>query len=226
MKRVAALLSFLVVGLVGSMTFGHIEPQSGTGADDDTLGRRVDGAQLEYVSTIHAFFKALSETGTPGGIVRTIGCEGDGTVQQWQPLGSSLRDVLDGIVYANPRYRWTVENGVINAIPIGGEPELLKTHIREFKMQNAISPNSTLSELFSTTEVKASLDRLGLNEALKAGSFPPSKVRKVGLTLQYNNVTLREALNAIARAFGNTVWLYREHHCDGRAEYEIDFIVE
>jgi hypothetical protein len=206
--------------------FAQVGQQSVNSGVDNILARRVEGADVEYISTLQAFSKALFQAGAPGGIVRTSGCEGDGVTHRWQPLGSSLRDVLDGIVNTDPKYRWDAEKEVINAIPVTGEPELLRTHIREFKVQDAVWPGSTLSSLFSTPEVKASLDRLGLNEALKAGSFPVPRARKVGHTVQCNNVSLREALNSIARAFGNAVWFYKEDHCNGKDQYSIDFIVE
>lgn len=224
--RKASALGFLILGLLAPTMFAQVEQQGGNSRGDNVLARRVEGADIEYLSTTNALLKALFHAGAPGGIVRTYGCEGDDVIHRWQPLGSSLRNVLDGIVNTDPKYRWSAENEVINAIPVAGEPELLRTHIREFKIQDAVWPGSTLSSLLSTQEVRASLDRLGLKEALKAGSFPVSSARKVGRTVQCHNVTLREALNVIARTFGNAVWFYKQDHCNGKDEYSIDFIVE
>lgn len=226
MRKAQTLRSFLLVGLIGSTVLGHIAGQSGGNEDIDLLARHVDGAKLEYVSTVQAGFKALVQAGAPGGIVRILGCEGDGIIHRWQPLGSSLRDVLDGIVKSDPQYRWIVEDKVINVVPAADELALLKTRIREFKVEDAVWPGSAMSKLMATPEVRASLNKLGLNEALKAGSFPAPQSRKVGRTVQCSNVTLRQALNVIARTFGNAVWFYRENHCNGKDEYEIDFIVE
>lgn len=44
-------------------------------------------------------------------------------------------------------------------------------------------------------------------------------------TLDLTNVTLREALNAIARSNGKGVWEYRERHCNAKYEFQIQFLV-
>lgn len=226
MSKAPSILSFLLVGLLTPMIFCQSGQQAGSSGSNDILARQVEGADLEYASTTQAFSKGLSQAGAPGGIIRTSGCGGDGAIHRWQPLGSSLRDVLDRIVKADPQYRWSVEDGVINALPIASEPVLLKTHIREFKVDKVAFASAALSKLMTTPEVKDSLNRLGLNEALKVGAFPLPNSRKVERIVQCNNVTLREALNVIARTFGNAVWFYRENHCNGKDEYSIAFIVE
>lgn len=225
MRKAAVLRSLLLLGLIMSLPFGVIGQQTGSSADNNVLARHVDGADLEYVSTLQAFSQALIQTGTAGGIVRTSGCKDTGIVHRWQPLGSSLRDVLDGIVKIDPEYRWSVDDNVINVLPVA-EPAFLKTHIVDFKAEKVVWPSSALSKLLATPEVRVSLNRLGLNEALKAGAFPLSNSRKAARSVQCTNVTFREALNIIARTFGNAVWFYKEDHCNGKDEYSIDFIVE
>jgi hypothetical protein len=226
MRKACAILGFLLFGLLAPRMFGQIGQQPGASGSNDVLARHVEGADLEYASTTQAFSKALFQAGAPGGIARTSGCEWDGVIHRWQPLGSSLRDVLDGIVKTDPQYRWSVEDEVINVLPVAGEPALLKTHIAEFKVENVAWASSALSKLIAMPEVRASLNRLGLNETLKAGVFPAPNPMKAGRIVQCNNVTLREALNVIARVFGNAVWFYKEDHCTGKDEYSIDFIVE
>lgn len=224
MRKGPVLVKLLLIGLLTTIISAHTRQQAG--GSNDVLARHVYGADLEYVSTTQAFSKALFQVHAPGGIVRSSGCEEDGVTHKWQPLGSALHDVLDGIAKADPQYRWSVEDRVINALPVAGEPALLKTHIGEFKVEDAAWPSTVLSMLIATPEVKDSLSRLGLNEALKAGSFQAPDSRKVGRIVECNNVTLREALNVIARTFGNAVWFYKEDHCNGKHQYSIDFIVE
>lgn len=226
MGKASAILGFLLLGLLAPAMFGQIGQQPGASGSNDVLARHVEGADLEYASTLQAFSKALFQARAPGGIVRTSGCERDGVIHKWQPRGLSLRDVLDGIVKTDPQYRWSVEDNVINALPVAGEPALLKTHIGAFNVENVAWASTALSYLIATPEVRASVSRLGLDEALKAGSFPVPNSKKVERIVQFNNVTLREALNVIARVFGNAVWFYKEDHCNGKHEYSIDFIVE
>jgi hypothetical protein len=228
MKRELAnsLAGFALLCLLGPMPLLQARQQIGVTQDNNILEHHVDGVDLEYISTVQAFSKALLQASVPGGIVRMSSCAGDVVIHKWQPLGSSLRNVLDSIEKADPQYRWSMANEVINALPVAGEPALLKTRIGEFKVKKVALASMALSKLMATPEVRDALSHLHLNEALKAGSFPlPDKARKER-TVQCGDVTLREALNAIALAFGNAVWFYREDHCNGKDEYSIDFIVE
>jgi len=52
-----------------------------------------------------------------------------------------------------------------------------------------------------------------------SGETPKPKA----FSVHCRNVTLREALNAIARAQGRAVWNYIETHCEGRNEVIIRF---
>jgi hypothetical protein len=227
MKKAFVLLGCLLVGLLGTAICGQGRQQSASTTETDVLVRRVEGLDLEYVTTSQAFSKALYHSGTPGGIVKISNCQNDEVIQKWQPLASPLRDVLNWIVQADPPYQWSVEDGVVNVLPRVGEPGLLKTHITKFEVKDASSAEMALYKLLAMPEVKASVSDFNLNEGIKAVVIPiPLTPNKTRHTVQCSDVTLRDALNTIARLFGNAVWAYREQHCAGKDEFSIDFIVQ
>ena len=222
MRRESTLLGVLLIGLLTTMCFGEILRQDET---NDVLTRHVDAPELEDLPTILAFSHALLQTRTPAGIVRTLGCEREPAIQKPQPSGSSLRDVLNELVKTDPQYRWIVEDRVINALPVAGDPPLLQTHITEFRIDNAISASSAMYELMATREVRDAMTKLGFEEPLIAGVFHPHP-ETLGHPVHCKNVTLREALNEIARTFGNAVWYYKDDRCNGTHQYFLDFLTE
>jgi hypothetical protein len=200
--------------------------QSGNTARDnrpkDLLERQVPGYNLERLTTFSAYSSALAFTLSPGGIVRIGSCSEEPTTYTWRPAGSKLRETLDSIVVADPRYRWELVDGVINVLPVAGEPAFLTTRIGELEVRNATSANWPLGKLQALPEVKRAMRDLGLRwgVTLFVSGQPP---HPADFSVRCKDVTLREALNAIARAQGIAVWDYVETHCDGIDEVIIRF---
>ena len=101
----------------------------------------------------------------------------------------------------------------------------------KFEVREA-EPNEALSQLLALPEVgKVATDELGLR-TVTGGPYPFSmdgrepERKKVSLSL--TNVTVREALNAIARAHGSAVWiLVKQEDCglgNGSKFFELHFI--
>lgn len=153
-------------------------------------------------------------------MVHVRGCEQDNLKQAWTPLNKSLRQGLDTIVRADPRYRWEVVDEVINLLPAGGEPALLKTRINEFHVENMNSAIDALGPVLALPEVKKAMKGLRLKPGIVL--FITSRSSKP-FSVKCEGVTLRQALNAIARAQGKAIWDYFEVHCNGRDEVVIRF---
>jgi hypothetical protein len=81
------------------------------------------------------------------------------------------------------------------------------------------------TETSSAGETCALQARRGAAE--KTTTVVLSSLRDENITLSLTNVTVYEALNAIARAHGRAVWNYTEFvECDGKKEYSIKFILQ
>ncbi|MGH9963033.1 MAG: hypothetical protein ACREBC_38940, partial [Pyrinomonadaceae bacterium] len=103
-----------------------------------------------------------------------------------------------------------------------GEPELLGTRINKFYSKRVSSASYALSQLLALPEVTKAMNDLDLKPGVvlvKSLSRPhPPK-----FSVRQDGGTLRQALNAIARAHGREVWQYIETHCDGSNEIVITF---
>jgi hypothetical protein len=225
MRKAGTLICWLLLTII--VTALGQEGRQYSLNQSQVLTRPVVDDDLTYVTTVQAFSKALQKTKTAGGIVRLSECQEKAVMQKWQPLGGSLQEVLNEIVRVDPQYRWTIEAEVVNVLPAEDEPAFLKTHISSFSAKKIASPDAAVSKLLVLPEVQASLRKQGLNEALKVVATPMAVGQEeVAHKVRCQDVTLREALNAIARSFGNAVWAYKEKRCGGKDEFSLDFIVQ
>ena len=210
--------------LLVRIVFGQDPQVTRSTARSDLLERRVVGDNVEYLATPKAFFKAVTSVGGAGGVVRLPTCEPDPIKQVWRPSNSRLADLLDLIVLADTDYRWRFEKGAVNLLPKTGEPELLKTHIARFDVEDVGSTRLALDYLLEAPEIKNRMAELNLsNDALEVSSILSSP-KPSTFGLHCRNVTLREALNAIAVAKkGAALWVYSERHCNGQHQVAITF---
>ncbi|MGH9967655.1 MAG: hypothetical protein ACREBG_07445 [Pyrinomonadaceae bacterium] len=226
MKRRNRLFVSIVISMLVPIVFGQsslITNETSQGPVQSTQSAETDSY---HVTTREAFWKALIAARVPGGIVWKRNCGNEEVKGQPAPSGSSLRATLNQIVKADPQYAWYRENGAINLLPTNGEPDLLKVRIREFRIGKVPNLNFALERLLALPEVTKTAAELKLNQGLRLGGLSSPGQDQVTLRLYRKNVTLREALNAIACAHGSAVWQYSEWHCDGKTEFAIEFLIE
>jgi hypothetical protein len=191
-------------------------------SSEDILQRKVPGSELEFLKTTDVFYSSLGRTRLPGGMVRLVDCEPDTLMQSWKPSNSHLSQVLDTLVATDPRYRWQMQDGVVNLLPAAGEPTLLKTRLNEFDLEDIGSAREALARLLALPEVKKGMRDLHLKPGI-AIIVGPSLPNPPKSSVKQSGGTLRQALNAIALAQGRAIWEYIEIHCDGRDEVVIRF---
>ena len=112
--------------------------------------------------------------------------------------------VLNAIITKNPKYQWTVEDGVINIIPkkefrhLVNWKDLVDTIVKNFKI-NDVTAEGAEYPLYKAA---------GLNRPAWAGSrFHPLREHYNKISLELDNVTLRTALNRIiAKSGGTASW--------------------
>jgi hypothetical protein len=193
--------------------------------------------------------RALESVGTPGGIAVRQYCGG---IQYYsvKPADSSLGALLDAAVSVEPGYNWTVDNGVVNFIPHYDKSLFLWTKVTKLEIKDVVTLNAALSELFALPEV-AEAGRFGNRLASITQSYPYGRVdgscgstdqgkestctlsampepEKRKFSLRLANVTVLEALNAIARLHGRAVWVLVDHQQCGAADdqkfFTLDFV--
>ena len=226
------------MGLIKGVTFLIAVTVLGSGSQipkslspEEIQKRQVGEIDLSGVTTINALTRALVAAHVPGGIVTETGCGADESYTL-VPSGPTLRDVLDSIVAVNPQYQWSIDRGVVNLIPSNKGPVLLDLRIAELNVKSAKTVDEILVRLFALPVMREEITRLNLSQVsgeigMRSLGRPGSNQEEesAGLMLYEKNVTLREALNAIAREQGSAVWSYREQHCGGRNEFSIGFTV-
>ncbi|MGH9899492.1 MAG: hypothetical protein ACRD4L_11660, partial [Pyrinomonadaceae bacterium] len=200
MKILKSLIFSTIFVLALAMS-GETTQIGKSSSDDEVLERKVLGNDLEYLVTTNAFHRSIISAAVVGGTARVLSCEEDILKQPWSPMSQSLRQVLETIIKADPRYGWRIEDGVINLLPVNGEPPLLGIHINEFHAENVTSANNALDLLLRLPEVKKGMNDFHLKPGIRlikelSRANPPS------FTVHSKDVTLRQALNAIARTQG------------------------
>jgi hypothetical protein len=175
---------------------------------------------------ISAFEGTLQLSGVPGGVAFLEGCP-DQPLPKVHPHGTTLRDALDGITAGDPSYAWRIRNGVVNLEPSRGLPALLRIHLTTYDSRDLTDAISAVTFLSSSPEVTRAATRLELAQnvlnpglgGVAPGPAPPKKL----LAIRLHNVTLLDALNAIARVNKHGVWTYRETHCRSIHQFNLSF---
>jgi len=173
-----------------------------------------------------AFQDALEVSGVPGGVAFVEGCADEPKLVV-HPHGTTLRQVLDSIVSADPHYVWRIREGVLNAQPAKGLPALLETHLKTYDSGELTDAVSAVTVLSSSPDVASAGTRLGLTHNVLGpglgGMAQGSPQPKKPLGLRLHDVTLLDALNTIARANKHGVWTYRETQCGPVHQFKISF---
>jgi hypothetical protein len=218
-KRFIAVISGLLV--FATVIYSY---QQGT-ALNNLLDRQVNAPNLEEVTASQAALNTLISAGAPGGIATSLDCSTPETYT-FKPSNSSLRAVLESIVSTDTQYEWEIKDGVINVIPRSGEPQFLSTHIPKLKIKEE-TINEALSKLLEIPEVRQLLPSLG-RRYIQTGVYPfnsdgspPKEAKKISVSLK--DVTVREALNAIARKHGSVVWMFTQKRCGEAGFFSIQW---
>jgi hypothetical protein len=179
-------------------------------------------APLLKIPTASLFTQLLLAAKQPGGIAIASSCA-EPALQTLFSEDAPLNGKLKEIVTVDPQYRLENQAGVINLVPrrVSDLP-FLKLRIAKFEVKQAGSVNEALDKLLSVPEVKQQaafgprLLRGGLGFVSLSNPFD----------VRCNNCSMREALNAIAHAQGQAIWVYKQIQCGaGHQYYSLDFLV-
>ena len=222
-KSLATLLLLLGAFPVAAQQVQPENPKS----EDELLLRPVDDLSSSPLSVNLAIQTAILGAGTPGGAVIMQGCEQPSDSSVRPRPGSTLRELLEDIVTADPDYRWEVNAGVVNLLPIKGVPDLLRLEIGEFDSGDVRDVTTAKTFLFALPEVRKREAELDFDQAvLGSGPYgvpPPGTPPPPKLDVRLHNVTLLEALNALVRAHKQGLWIYYETHCESTNHFDIKF---
>jgi hypothetical protein len=210
----------LHLGLNAVTPYGH-----GLDQTRSLLDRQAEGANLDNMEAGQAAVNALLDADVPGGVAKVSGCD-ERVKDSIRPYDHSLRGVLNAVVSSDSRYTWEIKDDVINVIPSSGLPEFLLVRVAKFELAEVESPSEALSQLLAIPEVHQAHLSLG-PRTVQGGTYVfcpgcPAKEKKT-FSVTVKDVTVRDSLNAIARAHGSAVWSFRQSQCGGRRFFSLDF---
>jgi hypothetical protein len=227
MRALMSLFSATLLALALLPSLGiSSQAAPGPAPHEDVLSRSVKIGD-ELLPAFSAFQGALQMSDIPGGVAFAEGCS-DQPLPMVHPRGTTLREVLDSITGGDSAYAWTMREGVVNLEPSTGLPALLRTHLNTYDSSDLTDATSAVTFLSSSPELTRAASKLGLAHnvlgpglgGMAQGPLPPKKP----LSIRLHDVTLLDALNAIARANKHGVWIYRETHCGSVHQFNLSFV--
>ena len=120
----------------------------------------------------------------------------------------TLPDVLNAIVRSAPRYQWRESDGFIEVLPLEGSSPLLDTIISNFRLNN-VDETEAINHLLKLPEVQAGLRAMSLHPGDPGNAPAEKKGEKFSLSLE--NVTMRQALDRVAKENGARFWIFRRN---------------
>ncbi len=131
--------------------------------------------------------------------------------------GVTFSRILDGVVQAEPRYRWRDNNGSIDVLPISGGIDFLDHRIDRLQLKD-VNRDLALNRLLGLPEVAALISSKHLR--VRPLYFLSDQIKDEKLSFDLLGVTLRQALNQIAYDSGSKFWVLRRYP-DGTVEIRI-----
>ena len=153
----------------------------------------------------------MALAGIPTAYGMTVGLELD--TQRYQTISLSLddatlTDAMNAIVQSSKKYQWRQTGGFVDFWPLTGGNPLLETRISSFNVKD-LSQSEAFDQLLNLPEVQASMTALNLKRRAPDGS--PGKLSSSKFSVNLEGVSLREALNKIARESRMEIWIFRNY---------------
>jgi hypothetical protein len=156
-----------------------------------------------------------TRTQEPGGfVILNYACGARGVVTKTTDPENIRPLTFEDITKSGSGYQIDRESAVMNILPENYEPEILKAKIREFVLDSDKSSSLAFQELLQLKELHDFVEAAQLNKGLQIIIGPrgpkPDTARRIELI---SNISLREALNAMAVFYRNGIWGFTEDRC-------------
>jgi hypothetical protein len=196
LKKMVLVASLLIAAGFASNTLAQQAPAKAS-------------SQLRIVSFHGDMASLLSAMGPSFGV--TIGFEADPlkpnsevTVEVRDGL---LPDVLNAIVKSEPRYQWREVDGVFEVFPINGTNPFLEITISTVRLSD-VTAAEAINQLMDLPEVRPVVMSMKLKHRAANTS---SRASEQKFSINLGRVTLRQALNQIAKESGIRFWIFRKY---------------
>lgn len=123
-------------------------------------------------------------------------------------MDANVTDVMNAIAQSSKKYQWRQNGEFVDVWPMTGGNPLLETRISSFNVKD-LSQSEAFDRLLNLPEVQASMTALNLKRRAPEG--PPAKLSNSKFSVNLEGVSLREALNKVARESGMEIWIFRNY---------------
>jgi hypothetical protein len=171
----------------------------------DSLAQTIIGDFTGSQRSVIDVAARLSASKIPVGVEAVGGP--DGPPINFDLKNATVADVLNVAVRADPRYRWTESEGVINLLPKQDANSVFNVTVEHFEAINEM-PSQIIDQLVSTRKVKKYLD----DRNVQAGTLTvghlvePGHRAEIVNSVVIDNETLRQALNRVLVGTGSFYW--------------------
>lgn len=172
---------------------------------------------IERATVEEAFVRLLSAAGVPGGLILRSDSHAisfDFDIKEMRP-----DQALDYVIKYDDSYAWTIDHEAVLLYPRRGSPKLLETRIDHFRAGPS-SVDGLAALLEGSPEVTAAKANLKRRPGVFLGGLYNPNPPLISVELQ--NVTFVQALDAIVAKQGKAIWQYGED--TGTGEYYIRFV--
>ena len=235
-----AALFAIAIPLSGQAPSGPIAPpqvaQSDTQEDPQILDQSFPEGGKGTMPVEGALVPFLQFAGVSGGMVVTQGCDDNTPFVYWSAVQGTIRQALNDFQANNPEYRWELRGGTLDLVPAAGIPPLLATKIRRFNLQTTdqqTSAGAAFGMLMKLPEIQEAATVLHISKNMSvggpqaawdysSGKTPPRPPPPRPVSVQLKDVSLQDALNALAKEYGHTMWTYWQRSCEGETTYTVN----
>lgn len=180
-----------------------MRPQSN---DDELLDRRV--SEFEVVDPTSVVLTGLaSRSQVPIGMEKVPETNGPAKTIGVMADGDTIRTILDLVLAKDPQYVWQRANSVINVFPKHDKDPLLETMVARFQVNN-VNKQGAIELLKNSPEVKTVLTASALRENTLHLLPGPDGDSLPRFSLELENSSVRDILNAIMLASNRTSWVF------------------
>src|SRR5262245_42781205 len=158
---------------------------------------------IDFQGDLRSLLRSLADTYNV-----VIGFEADSQsplMVKVQARDVDFHQLLDNIVISHPQYRWREVDGSIEFTAVSGGSPVLDTFIKTFEVKDASFSDAT-NTLLNLPEIQGALTTMALTRN-EEGYRPRNSGNTFSLRLE--RVTMRQALNEMARKSGTNFWSFR-----------------
>lgn len=205
MKR-TILAICLVYSLTGLMFFFPIK-NWGQSKQNDLKDKLIE-LHLQNVTLLYALSTLSVDYQIPIGFEKSLSDKDEQKINL-EIVDGKLQDVLDSIIKQEPQYKWEINDGVVNFIPVNNRDvfleRLLDTHINKFAPKIGNEYFRLKEAIADLPEIKTLLETNNII-LYKSEMFSKGLLRNIDVDINIQNTNVKGVLNNLVKETPAKFW--------------------